>query len=180
MAAESEPIITEEAKIEEIEQLREARQTIERFVEVVEQDGRYPLDAFQFLQAGIQHAIVRTHGRSAVEREELEPDDDHPNHVSGQQLCEALADLALLRYGRLATAVLGGWNIKTTQDWGNMVFLLVDNDLLQKTERDRMSDFDDVLSIKALEAEYEIKTDGEIRAGCAVPSTLLTEDDIPF
>jgi uncharacterized repeat protein (TIGR04138 family) len=40
--------------------------------------------------------------------------------------------------------VLRRWNIHSTTDFGRIVFALVDNGFLQKTEQDRIEDFRDV------------------------------------
>jgi uncharacterized repeat protein (TIGR04138 family) len=65
-------------------------------------------------------------------------------HVSGEELCRGLCDLALERWGLLAPLVLGHWGIRSTRDFGEMVFALVSNGLLRKQPEDTIADFDDV------------------------------------
>ncbi|MEM7807532.1 MAG: Minf_1886 family protein, partial [Planctomycetota bacterium] len=138
-----------------------ARDAVRRYVDIIESDGRYPLEAFHFLQAALGRAVEMTHGvdahKLAEEHSELRGE-DHPNHVSARQLSTAVLDLAAEHWGLLARQVLERWNIFTTSDLGEMVFLLVDNDLLQKTEGDRREDFDDLFSMSLLESEYSIST----------------------
>ncbi|MHC4718289.1 MAG: Minf_1886 family protein [Planctomycetota bacterium] len=104
--------------------------------EVVREDGRYPLDAFGFLSDGLKRAVEETYGDSAEEVEE--------HHVSGPQLCRSLRAEALARWGALAGKVLSRWNIRSTLDFGNMVYLLVENGHMRKTEQDSLEDFRDV------------------------------------
>lgn len=103
--------------------------------------GPYPPQAFQFVQEGLQHT-VETHFDDPDMGDE--DDEEFSRHVSGQQLCMGLRDHAIRQYGLLAPHVLASWNITKTQDFGNIVFALVDAGLMRKTEDDRLSDFIDV------------------------------------
>jgi len=67
-------------------------------------------------------------------------------HVTGQELCLAIRDIALERWGLMARAVLARWGIERTEDIGAIVFALVDNGWLQKQPSDCLSDFDHVFS----------------------------------
>ena len=93
--------------------------------DVVRADGRYPVEAFGFLHGGLARAVNETHGER--------PEGQGPRHVSGRQLCAGLRDEARDRWGMLAAAVLAKWNIRQTLDFGKMVYLLVENDLMKKT-----------------------------------------------
>ncbi len=106
------------------------------FEEIVRRDGRYPPEAFVFLRDGLNRAAGQIHGEQAK--------DEGPHHVTGRQLCRALRDEAVERWGLLAGTVLGRWNIRATIDFGNMVYLLIENDLMRKTEEDSLEDFRDV------------------------------------
>lgn len=78
-------------------------------------------------------------------------------HVSGADLCVGLRDYALSRWGLLAPAVLAGWGIRETKDFGRMVFALVENGVLQKQPEDRIEDFDAVYSFdRAFDDAYKI------------------------
>ena len=67
-------------------------------------------------------------------------------HISGRELCWGLRDYALKRWGFLARAVLESWNIKTTLDFGRIVFGFIDSDMMQKQPDDTLEDFRDVYS----------------------------------
>ncbi len=87
------------------------------------------------------------HGRAyAVSRiHEAEKDAQDPQrHITGQQLSWGLRDFAIRRYGVMARAVLRHWNINRTEDFGRIVFAMVEDGIMRKTPQDSMSDFDHV------------------------------------
>jgi uncharacterized repeat protein (TIGR04138 family) len=65
-------------------------------------------------------------------------------HVGGAALCYGLRDFAVSQWGYMAPAVLRSWGIRSTSDFGRMVFALVEAGLLQKLPDDRIQDFDKV------------------------------------
>ncbi len=144
-----------------LEQVRDARATLRRLVDVIETDGRYPVEAYIFLQEGLDFSVKHVHGpRSGRGGEPVAQATDlksHPHHVDGKQLCRGLRELATRRWGRMAKAVLNCWGIHRTNDFGSMVFVLVDNQFLQKTDGDRTEDFADVFLFREFEASYEIQ-----------------------
>lgn len=76
-------------------------------------------------------------------------------HVTGQQLCWAVRDVALSRYGLMARSVLAKWNIRRTEDIGAIIFALVENDWLKKLPSDKIEDFQDVYSFdEVFEPDY--------------------------
>ena len=102
---------------------------------VIREDGRYPPEAYAFLHEGIARAAKDVYGRI---------DDEGPHHVSGQQLCVALRDFAIDRWGALAETVLTHWNVRETIDFGNMVYLMIEHGGMSKSDEDRLDDFRDV------------------------------------
>jgi len=96
---------------------------------VIEKDSRYSLDAYLF----VFEAIFYTRKKFRVE-----------GHVTGQQLLEGIKELVLERYGLMAKAVLEHWGIKETLDFGNIVFNMVSEKILGKTEEDSLDDFKDI------------------------------------
>lgn len=78
-------------------------------------------------------------------------------HVGGEELCWGLRDLALEQWGLLAPVVLRHWGIRSTSDFGRMVFALVDNGLLQKQPEDRVTDFDNVFDFNtSFEKDFKV------------------------
>ena len=113
-------------------------QTQKKSIEqVVEECGRYPLEAFEFVRHGLNFTVQRIHGDTRNKEEAA-------CHVSGKQLSQGLRDYAIMRYGPMARAVLGHWGINRTQDFGRIVFAMVESKLMQKTDQDDVRDFDGV------------------------------------
>jgi len=119
--------------------------------EVVDEVGLYPMQAYEFVQQGLGYTVHKIHG-----------DVKDPNvsrHISGRDLCEGLREFALMRWGLLASTVLGRWNVRRTVDFGRIVFAMVDGGLMQKTEEDNIEDFRDVFDFKhAFDAAYRIES----------------------
>ena len=62
-------------------------------------------------------------------------------HISGRELCDGIRALAVAKFGPMAKEVLNFWGVRSTVDFGNIVFNLVDAGLLLKTEEDCIDDF---------------------------------------
>jgi len=105
---------------------------------IIRRDGRYPVEAFVFLQEGMARAVKETYGEKFLSR----PYPDR--HVTGRQVCLSLRDLAVERWGFLARNVLDHWRIRATVDFGHMVYLMIDHGLMHKTDDDSLDDFRNV------------------------------------
>jgi uncharacterized repeat protein (TIGR04138 family) len=88
--------------------------------------GRYDERAYLFVLATVEFL----QSRLAVRR-----------HVSGAELAVACRDLALTQFGLLARQVLEHWGITRTEDFGRVVFTLVEVGLLVTQPGDREEDF---------------------------------------
>lgn len=119
---------------------------IDKLEREIRRDGRYPPEAFEFLHHGLELATKRRHG-----------DEPGPQqrHVTGQELCEALRVLAIERWGPLALEVLRRWNIRTTRDFGEMVYLMIRLRMMGKQESDDISDFDNVYDFRQAFGAYQ-------------------------
>lgn len=101
---------------------------------ITEGDPRYAYEAYPFVLGGVEAAVAAL---------------EEARHVSGGELCESLRELALGRFGPMAKDVLNFWGVRTTEDFGNIVFNLVEAGLLLKTEEDSLADFIDVYDFDA-------------------------------
>jgi uncharacterized repeat protein (TIGR04138 family) len=104
--------------------------------EIAEDVGLYPPEAYQFVGQGLNYTVKKLKGHLK------EPDANR--HISGQELSEGLREFALMQWGLMARTVLLRWNIHRTDDFGKIVFALVSNDWLSKTDEDDESDFRNV------------------------------------
>ena len=108
----------------------------------IARDTRYPLEAFLFVQRGLDFTVRRAHGEPPTN---LEEENQQNRHVGGRDLCFGLRDFAVEEYGMLARTVLKRWNIRTSEDFGQIVFSMVEAGVMQKTDEDRIEDFHEVL-----------------------------------
>ena len=58
--------------------------------------------------------------------------------------------VALKQYGRLTRTVFEHWGVKITEDFGNIVFNMIDAKLLGKRDSDSIEDFKNVYDFKAV------------------------------
>jgi uncharacterized repeat protein (TIGR04138 family) len=72
-------------------------------------------------------------------------------------LCEAIRRFALQQFGYMAQSVLNHWGVRSTSDFGAIVFNLIEIGHMRKTAEDRLEDFDDVFDFdKGLRREFRI------------------------
>lgn len=104
---------------------------------MIEQAGMHSEQAFHFVREGLAYTVeVMSRNDSELAEED--------RHVSGQELCLGLRDFAIKKYGALAGLVLSHWRIRRTDDFGRIVFAMVDAGLMRTTEEDTLEDFQDV------------------------------------
>ena len=119
----------------------------QRLHDITEQDPRYPLDAYLFVLEALQHT------RRKFKKEK---------HVSGHELLEGIKDLALTRFGAMSVAVFEHWGIRQTIDFGHIVFNMVNNKILHKTDEDSLEDFRNCFDFEKVFVEdyrFNIKSD---------------------
>ncbi|MGB0259550.1 MAG: Minf_1886 family protein, partial [Coraliomargarita sp.] len=95
-------------------------------------DPRYARGAYYFLRQALDYSLKELHKRGDLDRS---------NHLTGQQLLEGIRLFALDQYGPMARTVLEHWGVKKCDDFGNIVFNLVECRVLGKTENDSPEDF---------------------------------------
>ena len=98
---------------------------------VAQRDTRYDEQAYYFLREALDFTIKLMN----------KPSQGPSRHVSGQELLEGLRQFALQEYGPLAMTVLDHWGIRRCEDFGELVFNLVEAGVLGKTDHDRREDF---------------------------------------
>lgn len=78
---------------------------------------------------------------------------DVRRHVSGAELAWACRDYAVRQFGLLAPSILEYWGVRSTDDFGQIVFTLVRAGLLVTQPHDRPTDFAGVFEFQAAFAE---------------------------
>ncbi len=113
------------------------------FEEILEKilsaDSRYHRDSYFFLREALDHTqkIVAKTSKGGI------------RHVSGQELLGGIRDYALTQFGPMALTVLDEWGIRSCEDFGEMVFNMVENNLLAKTASDTREDFKEAYNFEA-------------------------------
>ena len=106
------------------------------FEESVEQiaagDPRYHRDAYFFVREALDHTQKRA-GKAPLK--------DEVCHVSGRELLDGIREYALQQFGPMTLSVLEAWGIQRCEDFGEIVFNMVESKLLAKTEKDSRDDF---------------------------------------
>jgi uncharacterized repeat protein (TIGR04138 family) len=106
----------------------------ESLEKIARRDGRYSPMAFGFVYEGLGYTV-----KNVTEK---------IDHVTGQTLCEGLKKLALEKWGRLAYLVLTSWGVKSTRDFGEIVYTLIKNKWMSAQPADSIDDFTDVYDFK--------------------------------
>ena len=103
---------------------------------ILRRDRRYELAAYFFIYEALAYT-QRKLGRQ-------DPDLEAPRrHVTGRELLDGIREYAAESFGPLAPTVFRSWGVRRTEDFGELVFNLVENGLLGKTDEDRREDFAD-------------------------------------
>lgn len=101
---------------------------------VWKKDGRYRLEAYQFLFDALDKTVKFT-GK--------DQETGAAKHVTGQELLDGMRQHATKLFGPLAAQVWRTWGVNSTLDWGRIVFNLVDSELLRRQDTDSIDDFRD-------------------------------------
>lgn len=96
---------------------------------VVARDARYHINAYRFVYEALDYTVKQL---------------EKKRHISGRELLEGIKNLALEQFGALAVMVFDVWGVRKTADFGNIVFNLVEAEMMSRSEEDSREDFDDV------------------------------------
>ncbi len=123
--------------------MKELENYLKKIDRIIAKNARYKFEAYGFVMAGLHHTVSKF---------------TKPRHVTGRELLEGIRDYALEQFGPLARTVLGYWGISKTEDFGNVVFALVDAGILRKQPEDKIEDFRNIYDFKEVfDKGYKIK-----------------------
>lgn len=108
---------------------------------IFDRAGGFSPACLPFIRDGLAHTVELVNGQAEKSSLDL---GDGQRHVTGQQLCIGLRDYALERYGLMSRAVLHQWGIRSTRDFGRIIFAMVEAGLMRKTDEDSLDDFEGV------------------------------------
>ncbi len=104
---------------------------------ITETDQRYERDAYAFVRDALDVAM-KLRKRQVGEG----------GHVNGQQISEAARHLALKQFGPMVPTVLEFWGITKTEDFGEIVWNLIEVGHFGKSAKDSRADFKAVYTFK--------------------------------
>jgi len=102
---------------------------LEKIQAIRRKDGRYKPEAHLFVLAALHFTIASL---------------PQIRHITGRELLEGIRVYGLEQFGPLTRQVFEHWGIRSTVDFGHIVFSMVEQKLLGKTEEDSLADFSGV------------------------------------
>jgi uncharacterized repeat protein (TIGR04138 family) len=103
----------------------------EALVKIQAKDPRYHREAYLFVREALDHT-QKTVGKDPRGR---------IRHVTGQELLAGIREFALQQFGPMAKTVLEDWGIHCGEDFGEIVFNMIEVGWLAKTSKDSRADF---------------------------------------
>jgi uncharacterized repeat protein (TIGR04138 family) len=102
--------------------------------EIVKKDPRYSPEAYKFVSDAVLYTSTKvSDGEGGI----------GVRHVTGKELLNGIKEFAVKEYGPLAQEVLRSWGLTDSLAIGNVVFNMVDSQLLGRSEEDSIDDFKD-------------------------------------
>lgn len=104
----------------------------EAVAQILEEDPRFAPESYQFVREALDFTTIMF----------SKPAKGPERHISGAELLEGIRKYALQEYGPVAMMVLNSWGVHQCEDFGHIVFNLVNKGVLRKTDEDSLRDFD--------------------------------------
>ncbi len=106
----------------------------EKIQAVRRRDRRFSRNAYYFVLDALDYTMSKL-GRDALTGED--------RHVGGRELLSGIKDYAADQFGPMATLAFDRWGIRGPGDFGEIVFNLIDAELLSRRPSDSRLDFVD-------------------------------------
>ena len=103
----------------------------EKFRNLLSSDKRFDPEAYNFVYEALDWTLKHI----------TKPERRGNQHVTGRELLEGVRQYAIDQFGCLTRTVLDSWGVSTTDDFGEIVFNLVEYDLMGKQDSDSREDF---------------------------------------
>jgi uncharacterized repeat protein (TIGR04138 family) len=98
---------------------------------ILAKDSRYAREAYVFVRESLDFT------QKNIGKENK----GNIRHITGQELLDGIRQFALNQFGPMVVTVLEEWGVRNCRDFGEIVFNMVEIDLLAKTEQDNRDDF---------------------------------------
>ena len=129
--------------------------SMDEILKILETDKRYKLAAYEFILAAVKFAhdtLELGEPISQISRlddgsfciDDDEPPGDASRDISAADICKAIKIYAIDKFGLLAKPTLNNWGIKSTADFGQIIFNLIKCEALLQSDRDNIDDYNNV------------------------------------
>jgi uncharacterized repeat protein (TIGR04138 family) len=123
--------------------MNDERDEEQKLSQILVRDDRYRREAYRFVQEGLEFTMQRRGRRG---------------HVSGRELVLGMRDFARERFGLMARTVLNQWGVTNTSDFGELVFNLIEEEIMSKQDSDTRADFANIYDFEeAFERDMKIE-----------------------
>lgn len=101
----------------------------QRLKDILAEDSRFRQDAYLFVGEAVAFTMAELSQKGQT------------RHISGGELLEGIRKYALEQFGPLTLDVLQDWGVNSCADFGDIVFHMVEHNLLGASEEDSQEDF---------------------------------------
>lgn len=123
--------------------MRELENFLEQIERILKKNRQYKFEAYSFVMSSLHYTVTKL---------------AKPRHVTAVELLDGIRQYALEQFGPMARTVLNYWGIYETEDFGKIVFALVEVGVLRKQPEDKPEDFKGVFRFEdAFDKGYQIK-----------------------
>jgi len=98
---------------------------------ITRENPKYDSQVYYFLREALDYTIKMFD----------KPVDGPARHVSGTELLDGIRKYTLQEFGPISRTVLSKWGVTRCEDFGEIVFLMVEKGVLGKTDEDCKEDF---------------------------------------
>ena len=104
-------------------------------------DLKYHPEAYRFVDQALRYTQKQLGRLPESSEQEF---NEETAHISGPELLNGIRELALEEFGLMTISVFRHWGVRSTDDFGKIVFDFIERGAMRKTDRDQLSDFFDV------------------------------------
>jgi uncharacterized repeat protein (TIGR04138 family) len=113
---------------------------------ILQTDRQFPEDAYRFVNEAVAYTVKKKMIRG------------RRRHISGRELVEGAGEYAVEQFGPMAQDVLSHWGLTDGKAMGQVVFRMVEQELLVLSEEDSPADFEAEFHFEGVTSESDAAT----------------------
>lgn len=122
---------------------------------ILERDRRFDAAAYDFLRESLDFTLKRI----------ADANKGRTRHIAGPELLRGFRDYTLGQFGPMGWTLMAEWGVRKCRDIGDMVFLLIEEEMFGRQESDRPEDFAEIFDFQEELTKPFLPRAGAIRAG---------------